>query len=68
MKDIITNRIKRLEEILRQENPISMVAISDEEGFHWNDRTYADRKELSAAVQLIAYDIDKPLVIISKIR
>ncbi len=69
MKDVIENRIKRIEELLKSENTICMVALRDETGIHWNDNTYPDEDALGEAVRLIAGDYRKtPLVIISKIR
>jgi len=68
MKDVINNRIKRIEELLKRENVVCLVAMHDEEGFHWNGKTYSDKTELSVAVNLVAYNTDKPLVIISKVR
>lgn len=69
MKDIISNRIKRIEEILRREKVVCMVASHDEKGFHWNGNTYPDQESLGQAVRLVAGDYDeRPLVIISQIR
>lgn len=68
MKDVIGNRIKRIEEILKKENVIGMVCMKDGNGYHWNGNTYSDEKALSAAVRLTAGDYNHiPLVIISKI-
>ena len=67
MKDAIKNRVKRLEEIVKQRNDVLLIAIEDNNGFHWNGATYANQEALSAAVRLIVGDHDdKPLLIISK--
>lgn len=67
MKDVIKNRIKRLEEIVKQRDDIILIAIEDQDGFHWNGVTYANQEELSAAVRLVTGDHnDKPLLIINK--
>lgn len=68
MKDVIGNRIKRIEEILQRENVVCMTAGRDEEGFHWNGKTYPDEAALSLAVRMIKGDYwDTPLVIITRI-
>ncbi|GEM_PF-1475849 len=67
MKDVIKNRIKRLEEIVKQGNDVSLIALEDQDGFHWNGITYANEEALSAAVSLITGDHnDKPLLIVTK--
>jgi len=67
MKDAIKNRIKRLEEIVKQRDDVLLVALHDQDGFHWNGATYANQEALSAAVRLIVGDHnDKPLLIIPK--
>ena len=40
-------------EILKGEDNLCMIAKQDKDGFHWNGVTYANQKELSAAVRLI---------------
>ena len=40
MKDVLKNRVKRLEEILKGEDNLCMIAKQDKEGFHWNGVTY----------------------------
>lgn len=69
MKDVIGNRIKRIEEILRSENSICMVAMRDENGIMWNGNIYPDEDALDEAVHLVVGDYqDKPLIIITKCR
>jgi len=68
MKEVINSRIKRIEELLKAENTVCMVARRDEHGVHWNGRTYTDEKELSEAVRAVVGDYSNtPLVIISKV-
>lgn len=69
MKDILANRIKRIEDLLKKERTACSVAIKDEEGIHWNDKIYPDENALEEAMYLTACDYDnKPLVIISGIK
>lgn len=69
MKDVINNRIKRLEEILKKAHTVCMIARQDQEGYHWNGVIYANEKELSAAVRLTVGDYPEvPLIILSKVH
>lgn len=71
MKDAMENRVKRIEEILRKEYQICMVALRDENGLHWNGKTYLDEDALQDALMQVEKDYDlgnKPLVIITKTR
>ena len=66
MKDVIKNRIKRLEEIVKQRDDVMLIAVEYQDGFHWNGVTYANEEALSAAVSLITGDHnDKPLLIVT---
>ena len=47
MKDTWKNRIKRLEEIVKQRDDVLLVALHDQDGFHWNGATYANQEALS---------------------
>jgi hypothetical protein len=68
MKDVFKNRVKRLEEILMGEDNLCMIAKQDKDGFHWNGVTYANQKEVSAAIRLIVGDYPEvPLLIIYQI-
>jgi hypothetical protein len=69
MKDVLKNRVKRLEEILKGEDNLCMIAKQDKDGFHWNGVTYANQKELSAAVRLTVGNYPEvPLLIISNLH
>lgn len=69
MKDVIGNRIKRIEDLLKKEKTACSVAIKDEDGIHWNGNIYPDEAALEEAMYLTACDYDnKPLVIISRIK
>lgn len=69
MKDVLKNRAKRIEELLKKERTACTVAIKDEEGLHWNGNIYPDEDALEEAMYLTACDYDnKPLVIISSIK
>jgi len=69
MKDVLKNRVKRLEEILKGEDNLCMIAKQDKDGFHWNGVTYANQRELSAAIRLTVGDYPEvPLLIISKLH
>jgi hypothetical protein len=69
MKDLLVNRIKRIEELLKKERTACTVAIKDEEGIRWNGNIYPDEAALEEAMYLTSCDYDnKPLVIISGIK
>lgn len=69
MQDVLENRAKRIEDMLKKERTACMVAIKDEEGIHWNGNIYPDEPALEEAMYLTACDYDnKPLVIISSIK
>lgn len=69
MKDILKNRVKRIEDLLKKERTACTVATKDEEGLHWNGNIYPDEDALEEAMYLTACDYDnKPLVIISSIK
>jgi len=69
MKDVLKNRTKRIEDVLKHKRTACTVAIKDEEGLHWNGNIYPDEDALEEAMYLTACDYDnKPLVIISSIK
>ena len=69
MKDVLKNRTKRIEDLLKKERTACTVAIKDEEGLHWNGNIYPDEDALEEAMYLTACDYgNKPLVIISSIK
>ena len=46
MKDVLKNRVKRLEEILKGEDNLCMIAKQDKDGFHWNGVTLCQSKRI----------------------
>jgi hypothetical protein len=66
MKEVLRNRLKRLEDAVRACDDTLMIAVQDVNGFCWNGGTYANQIELSRAVQLSG-DCSVPLIILSKI-
>lgn len=66
MKNIMDQRIRRIEDLLQNETVLGMVAIMTEQGIEWNGVTYPDDESLSKAVKTICGKRSeyKPLVII----
>jgi hypothetical protein len=66
MKNIMDQRIRRIEDLLRDETEIGMVASKTDRGIFWNGITYPDEESLSEAVKTICgrKAEERPLVII----
>ena len=66
MKNIMDQRIRRIEDLLQNETVISMVSIKTDRGYEWEGGPYPDRESLSEAVKTICGKKAeyKPLVII----
>ena len=67
MKGTMEDRIRRIEDALRGEEVIPMVALKTEQGIKWNGAMYPDEKALHEAVETICgRNPRKPLVIICR--
>jgi hypothetical protein len=66
MKNTIGQRIKRIEDLLRNETEIGMVVIKTGQGIEWNGNTYLNDESLQEAMNATSgSDKGRPLVIIS---
>jgi hypothetical protein len=53
MKNIMDQRIRRIEDLLQNETVIGMVASKTDQGIKWNGVTYPDDESLDEAVKTI---------------
>ena len=66
MKNIMDQRIRRIEHLLQNEKEIGMVAMKTEKGIEWNGVTYPDEESLNEAKEAICgSNTERPLVIIT---
>jgi hypothetical protein len=69
MKNIIDQRIRKIEDLLKSESETCMVAVKTEQGVNWNGVTYPDEKALDKAIETIyGRNAGKSLVIINIIH
>lgn len=66
MKNTMKDRLRRIEDLLKGEETIGMVAIRDDQGFHWEGQTYEDEESFDDAVNTIlgGRNTEKRLVLI----
>jgi hypothetical protein len=67
MKNIMDQRIRRIEDFLQSESVTCMIAVKTEQGIKWNGVTYPDEKALDKALKEILGEYQRvPLVILDK--
>lgn len=66
MKNVMDQRIRRIEDLLQNETEICMVASKTDQGIKWNGVTYPDEESLDEAMKTICgRNTEKPLIIIA---
>lgn len=67
MKNIMGQRIKKIEDLLKRETTICMIAAKTEQGITWNGVTYPDEKAIHKAVKDTLGKYQRvPLIIIER--
>jgi hypothetical protein len=68
MKSIMEDRIRRIEEALRSDEKILMVAMKTSKGIDWNGVIYPNEKALDMALKQTLDEYQRvPLIIIEKL-
>lgn len=67
MKNIMDQRIRRIEDVLQSETVTCMIAQKTEQGINWNGVMYPDEEAINRALKEILGEYQKvPLIIIER--